>query len=363
VNGVNLGGFDSIAATGVLTPANSAAQLSLADLVANKYFGAPVTGVPGQAYAALTAAQRVQVADAKAIRRTAIGVVFDDVAAEPFNETQPAFVVSPTYRFGDRVTGYVSWQYGEKAGIAQATNGVSNLVLAEETSAYEIGVKTMLLNNNLVLNTDLFATDIKNYQQGVRVFDEYTTALNLATGISPSTAYTTATGNVPKVYAQGLEIDGSYSGIPNLRIRFALAYTDAYYQEFPNSAQPAENGYASAPPYRDVTGLALPGSSKLSGNVGVDYRHSAWSDKEIHLSANVAYASKSNTDNALSDLGWIPEHSVTDLSVGVGRAGGSFDVSLLAKNVFDDDTPLAVTWNSYIPPEPRWLGVVISGRL
>jgi outer membrane receptor protein involved in Fe transport len=257
----------------------------------------------------------------------------------------------------------VSWQYGEKAGIAQTTNGISNLVLAEETSAFEIGVKTTLLNNNLVFNADLFSTDIENYQQGVRVLDEYTTALNIATGISPSIAYTTATGNVPKVRAEGLEVDGFYAGIPHTRVRFALAYTDASYKEFPNSAQPSENGFAGAPAYRDLSGSTLPGSSKLSGNLGVDYRHAVWSDKEIHLSANVAYSSKTNTDNALSEFGWIPGRTVTDLSVGVGRAGGSFDVGLLAKNVFDDDTPLAVTWNSFIPPEPRWLGVVITGRL
>jgi outer membrane receptor protein involved in Fe transport len=363
VNGVSLGGFDSVAATGALTATNTVGQLNLADLVANKYFGVPVTAVPGAAYNSLTAAQRVQVADAKAIRRTALGVVFDEIEAEPFEDTQPAFVLSPTYRFGDRVTAYVSWQYGEKAGIAQNSNGISNLVLGEETSAYEIGVKTTLLNNNLIFNADLFRTDIDNYQQAVRIVDEYTTALNVATGVSPSIAYTTATGNVPKVRADGLEIDGFYAGIPRTRIRFALAYTDAFYEDFPNSAQPSENGYAGAPAYRDVTGEQLPGNSKVSGNVGVDYRHPFASDKEIRVSANVAYASKTNTDNALSEYGWIPSRTVTDLSIGVGRAGGSFDVSLLAKNVFDDDTPLLASWSSYTPPEPRWLGVVVSGRL
>jgi iron complex outermembrane recepter protein len=363
VNGVDLGGFDSAATNGVLAATNTAAQLSLADLVASKYFGIPVTSLPGQAYGALTVAQRQQVADAKAIRRTAIGVVFDDVEAQPFEDTQPAFVLSPTYRFGDRATAYVSWQYGEKAGISQTTNGISNLVLGEETSAFEIGIKTTLLEGNLVFNADLFSTDIDNYQQGVRVLDEYTTALNIATGISPSIAYTTSTGNVPKVHAEGLEIDGVYAGIPRTRLRFALAYNDAVYDEFPNSAQPSENGYNGAPPYRDVSGMTLPGSSKLSGNIGIDYRQAFAGDKEFHVSANVAYASKTNTDNALSDFGWIGSRSVTDIAVGFGRAGGTFDVSLLAKNVFDDETPLGATWNSYIPPEPRWLGVVISGRL
>ena len=210
-------------------------------------------------------------ADAKALRRAQIGVVFDDVEAEPFKDTQYAYVLSPTYKFTDDITGYVSWQYGEKAGIAQTTNGISNLVDGEENSAYEIGVKGVFLDGNFTLNTDYFYSDIDNYQQGVRIVDEYTTALNAAAGIN-EIAYTTATGNVPKVRAKGVEIDSIYAGIPNTQLRFALAYTNAYYVSFPNSAQPNENGYAGAPPYRDVSGQQLPGSPELSGAIAVDYR-------------------------------------------------------------------------------------------
>ena len=86
VNNVSLGGFTSHAATGVLDAANTAAQLALADLVALRYFGVAATGTPGGAYNSLTAAQRVQVADAKAIRRAQIGVVFPTTAAEGFEE-------------------------------------------------------------------------------------------------------------------------------------------------------------------------------------------------------------------------------------------------------------------------------------
>jgi iron complex outermembrane recepter protein len=362
VNGVTLGGFDSDAATGALLPGNTAAQLTLADAVATKYFGVAANAAPGAAYAALTAAQLRQVADAKAIRRAQVGVVFNDVHAEPFDDTQLAFVLSPTYRFNDNVTGYVSWQYGEKAGIAQTTNGISNLVAGEENNAYEIGVKSVLLNGNLTLNADYFVSDIDNYQQGVRVVDEYTTALNVAAGID-EIAYTTATGNVPQVRAQGVEIDGVYGGIRNTQIRFAIANTDAYYKHFPNSAQPNENGFASAPPYQDVSGQTLPGSPEWSGSIGVDFRRPAFADKEFHVSANVAYASETNTDNALSVYGWIPSSTVTDVSIGLGRSNGGFDVSLLGKNVFDEDAPTQLSWNSYTVREPRWIGLVVTGQM
>jgi hypothetical protein len=36
---------------------------------------------------------------------------------------------------------------------------------------------------------------------------------------------------------------------------------------------------------------------------------------------------------------------------------------VLAKNVFDDDTPLARTWNTFTPATSRWFGVMLTGKL
>ncbi len=358
VNGVVLGGFSSNSA-GVLGAGNTAAQLSVADSVANKYFGSAITGVAGAAYNSLSAAQKVQIADAKAIRAAQIGVVFNDTQAEAYKGTLPAFVLSPSYKFDANTTAYASWQYGAKAGIAQLTNGVSNLVRAEKTNALELGVKTALLGRTLLINADLFLMNIKDYQQAVRVLDVYTTKLNG----DGTNYYTTATGNVPKVQAKGLEVDGAYSGITNVTLRFAGAYTDASYKDFANSAQPVENGYAGAAPYQDVTGQALPGAAKYTLNVGADYRRPVLGNKEFHASINTAYASRSNSDVSLSSYGWVPAAAVSDLAIGLGTRSQSFDVSLLVKNLFNNDAPQLRTWNTYTPATPRWIGVMVSGKI
>ena len=192
--------------------------------------------------------------------------------AQPFKKTQPAFVVSPSYKFSDTETGYISWQYGEKAGIAQVVNGLSDLVLPEKNTSYEIGLKSSLLHHTLVLDADIYLTNIKNYQQSVRIVDQYTTNLNIQSGVTPVTAYTSTTGNVPKVQSKGIEVDAIYSPFATLSLRLSAAYIDAFYKSFPNSAQPLENGYTGAPPYRDVTGQALAGASRVYANLGVDYR-------------------------------------------------------------------------------------------
>jgi iron complex outermembrane receptor protein len=365
INGVNLGGFESNKNTGELItpstatatqPANTADQLALADRVAQRYFN--------KTYANLSGAERVQIANAKNLRLATVGSLWRPVQAEGFKKTQPAFVLSPSYKFSPAVTGYLSWQYGEKAGIAQIVNGVSYPTEAERTHSYEIGAKSVLFDKTLILNTDIFLTRIKNYQQSVQVVDDYTTALNISNGVTPTTAYTAYTGNVPKVEAYGLEIDGAYGGIRHTTLRFSGAYNIARYLDFPNSAQPSENGYTGAPKYRDISGEILPGASKFTFNIGADYRLPVFTDKVFHVSFNTAYNSSFNSDNALSSYGKVKGSSRTDLSIGMGqRAGTKLDVSLIVKNAFDDDTEQSRTWNSWTPAEPRWVGVAISGKL
>jgi len=356
VNGVNLGGFSSTG-TGALAAGNSPEQLALADSAASKYFGVSITPTAGAAYNALSAAQKQQLADGKAVRAAQIGVVFDPRDAEPFEARQPSFVVSPLYKFNDRLNTYASWQYGEKAGIAQFVNGVSSLAASERSTAYEWGIKSVLLNRKLLVNADVFLTHIENYQQGVRVLDSYTTALNNDGNLY----YTTATGNVPKVQVKGVEVDGVAAPHRNLSIRFAGAYTDARYESFPNSAQPVENGYAGASPYRDVSGELLPGAALVTFNVAPDIRFPIGDDEYLHASFNAAFFGRYNADNSLSVYGWIPAHSVTDLSVGFGRH--RFDVNLIVKNLFNDRTRQTSTWNTYTPAVPRWMGVQFGIRL
>ena len=354
VNDVTLSGFDSDA-NGVLTTKNSATKIATANALALKYFSAST-------YAALNSDQRKQVAAAKALRKSQAGILWNEFDAESFEDTEPAFVVSPSYKFNEDYTGYFSWQYGEKAGISQIVNGRSLLTKAEKTNSYELGLKTLLLDNSLVLNFDIYRMDIEDYQQAVQVLDDYTTTQNISAGIVPSAAYTSYTGNVPKVRAQGIELDGYYNGIPHTTIRFSGAYNDAYYVDFPNSAQPVENGYTGAAPYRDLSGETLPGAYKYSFNLGVDYHIPVGANGEFHTSFNSAYNSKFNSDNPLSSYGWVDGSITTDVAIGIGKRDQSFDVNLVIKNAFNDQTYQNQTWNTWSPAVPRFVQLVVSGK-
>lgn len=353
ISGVPTGGFNSVAFTSATNTdntagnllTNTAAQLALADKVASKYFGAA-------SYAALTQDQKKQVAAAKAIRVGQIGTLWNLLSGPDFRKTQPGFTVSPSYKINPDQTTYVALQYGEKGGVSQVVNGRPQLAGPEKVASVEWGLKSSLLNKTLFINSDIFFTQIKGYQQAVVVPDP----------LNPS-ATVSYTGNADKVHVYGLEVDGAYSGIRNTTVRFSGAYNIAKYKDFKNSPVPAEVQPGSTSGYQDVSGQYLSGASRLTFNVGAEYRVPVFRDKLFHTSFNTAYLGSFNSDNNLSSYARIKGASLTDASIGLGRLDGKFDFSIIVKNLFNDDTPQNRTWNNYVPRDPRWIGFQFSGKI
>jgi iron complex outermembrane recepter protein len=352
VNGVQLGGFATNSA-GVLASTNTAAQIATANAVAQQYFNAPN-------YAALTKGQLAQVAAAQALRKTQIGVLWANTPAQTYNKTTPTFFLSPSYKLNDNETAYISYQHGEKAGISQLVNGVSYLVKPERTDAYELGLKSVLLDRTLILNANAFFMNIHDYQQSVEVFDAYTTALQN----NKSNYYTAATGNAQWVVSKGFELDAAYDGIRYTTLRFSGAYVDTYYKKFTDSPQPVESADALNP-YRDVSGQTLPGAARLTADLGGEFRLPVLDGYAVHFGFDTLYTGRNNTDTtgALSSYAWVRGSSITDADIGIGRADNHFDVSLVVKNLANNNVPVLRTWNNYQPAFARWWGLQVTGKL
>ena len=362
VNNVVLNGFalDTAVAPQALNLAgnSSAAQRALADLVAQKYFGIA-------SYDGLTLNQRRQVAAARAIRAARIGGLYLPADAEEYDETLLSGALGATYRASDALTLYASWRHGEKPGISQIVGatqlgGKSLAADTETTNAYELGFKSLLLDDTLSLAGSLFLQDIDDYIQNTFVYDEVQTQLNN----NGQPAYIAALGNVPEVRTKGLELDVAYFGIPYTTLRFAGAYSDARYRSFPRAPTPAELGGANpAGPYYDASGKTLPGAPKVSGNLFADFSYPISNDWVFNSNLNYNYQGSYYADTRLSRYARTDAFGVTDFSIGLARADGRFGVSLVAKNLFDVDTGIPLTWNSYKPGIPRWIGITISASL
>jgi outer membrane receptor protein involved in Fe transport len=368
--GVQLGGFNSTTtgtvAAGLIgagTSANvgfltttDAAQIAVADAAAKKYFNVAT-------YAQLTGAQAAQIAAAKAVRAAQLGALFNPTPAEPYRATQPTLTLSPSYKFSPDVTGYFSYQHGEKAGIAQQYQGVSYQVKPEKTNNFELGFKSALLDKTLIFNADVFLTKIADYQTAVQQKDNFATDVASAAGDPFPTKYASITGNVPKVRVYGLEVDGVYAGIKRTTLRFSGAYNRAQYLNFPNSAFPAERANESTTdkPYYDASGEDLPGTPRFTFNIGADYRQPIFTEHEFHTSANLAYTTSSYGSSSI--YSYVGANSKVDWAIGVGKLNHTFDVSLLVKNVFNDKSPDSVTSTSITPTTPRQVALQFSARI
>ncbi|HMY38534.1 MAG TPA: TonB-dependent receptor, partial [Marinagarivorans sp.] len=356
----------------VLINDNTAAQLQLADQAANRYYGAAINAnTPGSAYNSLTAAQKSQIAAAKALRNTQIGQLIPNVKSS-YEDNLVTSNLSQRYKFNEQITGYVTWQHGEKPGTAFNITGVPSPVKAETTNAFELGVKTFLFNETLTLNADIFRLNIDDYQQAIRTVDTFATqsALDnldpnltgdaLKNAQNAATVYITSQGNVPKVTVQGLEVDGAYTGVPHTTIRFSGAYNDARYGEFTNSPKPDELAYLKEP-FIDKSNELLPGAALVTFNVGAEYRI-PFLQAEFHTSFNTSYTSDFNSGDTFSKYADIDGYSITDTSLGFASKDGKYDVSLVVKNVLDEH-PHEVAWTTYTPYiHRRWAGLVFDSH-
>ncbi|MDB6061379.1 MAG: TonB-dependent receptor [Verrucomicrobiaceae bacterium] len=354
INDVQLGGFNSLG-TGVLKPgSNNAAQLAQADYVAQKYFGVA-------SYDGLNANQRQQVAYAKAIRTARISGLYNDVKAETFDKVLYAANFSPSYKLNDNNTAYFSLQYGEKAGVSQivsatSAGGISKLVKPERNTSYEVGLRSALLDGSLVINGTLFYQTIKDYIANVYFYDEAQTIAN-NDGLL---AYTSGVGNIPEVRSKGIELDAAYS-TRNNSLRLSAAYNDARYVDEKLHAKPLELG-GTTTPYYDVSGRRLPGVGPFSFNVFGEHIWPVFVDKQFFANVNYNYTSSYLTDPSLSRYSKVDAYGLTDVAIGFGRADHKFEVSLLAKNLFDVDYSYQPVWNLYNPSIPRWVGLTVSSK-
>ena len=72
---------------------------------------------------------------------------------------------------------------------------------------------------------------------------------------------------------------------------------------------------------------------------------------------------KFNSDTNLSSYAWIPASFTADAAVGWGAINKNFTISLIVKNLFDNRTPIARSWNSYTPQFQRTAGIQLTGKL
>ena len=166
-------------------------------------------------------------------------------------------------------------------------------VKQERALDYEAGVKTTLFDNRLVLDADLFWTEVKDYQANTTVAGPSGTFLSLIT-------------NVGGLRSRRAELEVTATPFAGLKLNGSVAYDDATYGESPPAA-PAVQG--SAAPTQNLSGRPVVQAPKWTANIGGVYTHGVGGGYDGFLGADYAWKSGfygyvDNSPYSSQAMGW-----------------------------------------------------------
>ena len=217
---------------------------------------------------------------------------------------------------------------------------------AETSDAFELGLKSSLLNGDLTVNLALFHTDFDNFQEQAAVL--VTDPNNL---LSAETRLT----NVGSVRTRGVELDALYRPDGTFFLQAGIAYTDASITEFANAScyfqqtvaegcvpVTLDDGGTPGDPsddivenLQDLSGADLPNAPewRITGLVRKAFPIAASFDPFIQVSGRWQSAVNfSLNGDPRSEQG---SFAIVNLAAGIEADDGSWSLSVFANNVFD----------------------------
>ena len=264
---------------------------------------------------------------------------FDDT----FEDDELTYTLKGVYAFDDNITGYASFSHGFKTGgfnldSTAAVAGADPRFDSETVDAWEIGLKSDLLDRTLRANLAVFYMEMEDFQ--VLEF----------TGIQFSTF------NVPKVESQGLELELLSSPLDSLDLSLNYTWADAAY---PNDCASA----SAAAQVRNLCGADLTNAPEHVIVAGFNWENQLPGiDLRAFVNGSVRWEDDRRTSTQPKDVATgVPlakdiqeANAKVNLRLGVENGGGNWIVELWANNLFDKQTK-NVTFN--IPLRPGARGV------
>ncbi|MEI6486676.1 MAG: TonB-dependent receptor [Sphingomonadales bacterium] len=254
------------------------------------------------------------------------------------------------YDISDDVMAYGTYARGYKGPAYNVFFNLNptgtNVIAAETSDSYEIGLKNTLLGGKLTLNLAAFYAKYKNFQANNP---------DLVAGV-----IVTRFTNAGDVSTRGVEADFAYRPVKDLNIVGGVSYTDAHVDAF------------NAPPGAAVipAGTALAYAPRWKASVGMDYRYRTGGPIDLTVAGNASTQSSQlslfDANDAVRAAGTIKPYSLVDLQLGVVQKNDKFRITLLIRNLLDTSFPAAITnggpggsYRYLIPREAdRYFGLV-----
>lgn len=222
--------------------------------------------------------------------------------------------VSLEYRATEDVLLFASYNQGFKSGGVQFT--ASRQALAEQVfepediDAYEIGIKSDLLNKTLRFNASAYMYDYSNLQQQrVEVIDG-----------SPSAV----TRNAAQAEIKGLELDATWVATEELLFRVGYNYLDAKFGEFISTGGV------------DLSGNSMPNSPENTLSATIDYQTELSNAWRFGIGADWFWTGSQNYDVFEDDPYTMQDgYNTGQLRMSLDSPTDRIKISVFADNVTD----------------------------
>ncbi len=309
--------------------------------------GAPISSLPVSDQAAAAAARAAFAPTAN--------------YAQTLNSGNVSGLLTLGYKPTEDVLAYATYARGFKSAglnLVAPIAGVGRVVQPETVDDYELGVKSKLLDNRLILNAALFWENDDNYQANI-----YQQVGNPTRTVSYIT-------NVGSVRSRGLELDATAVPIEGLTTVFAATYDQATDTNYQNAQCPYLLSYKA---FCNVSGSALAGVSRWALSASADYSHdvgSAYGQNVVGYAGGQVFY-RSGFFSALNDdpYSHIKGYAVVDLHAGLRSEDKAWDVSLWVRNLFNTQYNTSLTVSTgfglidAVQGEPRTFGLSVAYKL
>ena len=225
--------------------------------------------------------------------------------------------------FASYTRGYKGQMYDLQPQFSQ--NDVDNPVQAEESDAFEIGLKSTLFDRRLQLNVTAFHTNYDNFQ--VQTIDTSGPVIMFYVK------------NAGELETQGLEIESIALLSETLTATFNAAFVDSSVNDLVGvpcytGQTPAQGCVGGG---QTVDGGTLPNSPETKYTVMLDYRRPLGSTS-IDFFANALYRWQ---DDVIFNINQQPSldqesYGIADLRFGISDQNGRYEITAFVNNVFDE---------------------------
>ena len=237
-----------------------------------------------------------------------------------------------SYEVLDHVMAYASFADTSKSGGLNMSGlplNAANLpalatvvIRPEKNRTIEAGVKSKLFGNRVILNADLYETNVKDFQTNV-----------VDTGPGALRGYL---ANIPKVRVKGAEFDGQFILTDALSAHLSAAWTDGKSVSYANGPCPLEQ-IANATTVCNLSGKPLSSLARWVWSGGAEYHRpltigAASGEGYVHVETTLRTRTFGDpSDSAYTVIGG---YGLTNLRLGF-RAARGWEASLFVRNLFD----------------------------